>query len=241
MSSHTKLSTSPPLEIPDDWPAEAIPFSWVKALFDQMKFTYGVKFLDQWAGISISGAMRHWAMKLKPLSRAELTVGWSTLETLAWPPTLPEFIKLCRPGIDPVVAFYEALEQGGRRERGEPDEWSSPAIYWAWRKIGAFDFAHSAYAVLRSRWEAALAAEMDKDQPDPIPPQMVALPAPGKTALATERAQQLLADFKVKGMGGSVAAGDGRNWARKILERKARGEPMAIALWESAEQALGMR
>lgn len=207
-----------------------------------MKFAYGVKFLDQWSGIPLSDVMRHWAKKLKPLSRDELTIGWTSLETLAWPPTLPEFIKLCRPVVDPVVAFHEALEQGGRRERGEQDEWSSPAVYWAWRKIGAYDFTHLAYVALKARWEAALAAEMAKADPAPIPAQMVALAAPGKTALSSDKAQQLLADFKTKGMGRSAMVGDdGRNWARKILERKARGESMAIALWETAEHALGMR
>lgn len=242
MSDHTKLSTSPQQnEAVAAWPEGAIPEHWIESLFKKMAFTYGIKFADQWRGIDADGIKRHWAEKLGALSNDELRNGVLKLETRDWPPTLPEFIKLCRPVVDPVVAFHEALEQGGRRERGEPDEWSAPALFWAWSRIGAYDFAHLTYAALEARWKAALTREMEKESPEPIPKQMIALPEPGKTLLATERAQQLLANFKAKGMGDAAASGDGRAWARKILERKKRGEPMAIALWELAEQALGVR
>lgn len=241
MNDHTKLSTSHhESEQPVPWPARAIPEHWIESLFEKMAFTYGTKFADQWRGIDTDGIKRHWAEKLGALTNQELAHGVLKLETRDWPPTLPEFLKLCRPVIDPVVAFHEALEQGARRDRGEPEEWSSPAVFWAWRKIGPYDFSRMTYAVLKPRWEAALAAEMEKDSIEPIPPQMVELPAPGKTMLSSEKARQLLADFKAKGMG-DAAIGDSRRWARLIMERKGKGEQFSIFVVESAEKELGMR
>ncbi|MET3134626.1 hypothetical protein AAKU55_004926 [Oxalobacteraceae bacterium GrIS 1.11] len=236
MSEHMNLSTSTP------WPSNAIPENWVESLFKKMSFTYGVKFADQWRGIDADGLKRHWAEKLGGLTGEELRRGVAKLDTRDWPPTLPEFVKLCKPGIDPMVAYYEAMEQGARRERGDPDEWSCPAIYWAWRKIGVFDFAHAAYATLKPRWEAALAAEFAKEASAPIPAQAKALPAPGKTQLSSEKARQLLDEFNAQDRSGRADVfGDSKRWARNIVARRARGEHMAIAQIEAAEQALGLR
>lgn len=236
MSNSPNLSTSTP------WPEGAIPQHWVESLFTKMAYTYGVKFADQWRGIDTDGVKRHWAEALGVMSDAELRRGVFKLGTRDWPPTLPEFMKLCRPVVDPVVAYHEAIQQGALRERGEPDEWSCPAIFWAWKKIGAFDFTHSAYALLKPRWEAALASELAKEAVEPVPAQMLALPTPGKATLSVESARDLLADFKVKSVrhGVSVAA-DGKRWARNILQRRANGESLEIAQVENAEQALGIR
>ncbi len=240
MNNHAKsISPLTPDHI-EAWPANAIPEKWVEALFNKMAFTYGVKFADQWRGIDAAGIKRHWAEKLGVMTGQELTRGVMRLESRDWPPTLPEFIKLCRPVLDPVVAFHEALEQGGKRERGEPDEWSSPAIYWAWRRLGPYEFAHQVYAILRPRWEAALMAEMEKDPMVPVPAQTVALPAPGKARLSNEKAAQLLGEFKVKTLS-DAGSGDSRRWATRIMARKEKGEHFSIFVVESAERQLGMR
>ncbi|MGF6116681.1 hypothetical protein ABIE30_000651 [Janthinobacterium lividum] len=241
MNDQTTLSTSPLEEQALAWPEKAIPEKWVKALFNKMAFSYGVKFADQWKGIDPDGIKRHWAQKLFVLTTAELTRGVERLDTRAWPPTLPEFLALCRPPIDPSVAFHEALEQGALRDRGEPNVWSSPAVFWAWRKLGAFDCAHSTYAMLRPRWEAALAAELEREVIEPVPAQdPVALPAPGKTMMSSRKAQQLIGAFKLKNLG-DAGHGDGRRWARRIIERKKAGMEFSIFVIECAERELGMR
>src|SRR5450830_1156465 len=97
MNDQTTLSTSPLEEQALAWPEKAIPEKWVKALFNKMAFSYGVKFADQWKGIDPDGIKRHWAQKLFVLTTAELTRGVERLDTRAWPPTLPEFLALCRP------------------------------------------------------------------------------------------------------------------------------------------------
>ncbi|MGK5024604.1 hypothetical protein [Janthinobacterium sp. RB2R34] len=241
MNEQTILSTSPLDEQPLAWPENAIPERWIIALFNKMKFSYGVKFADQWRGIDTEGIKRHWAQKLFVLTTAELTRGVERLDSRAWPPTLPEFLALCRPPIEPSVAFHEALEQGALRTRGEPNVWSSPAVFWAWRKLGAYECARSTYAVLRPRWEAALAAELERDEIEPIPAQdPVALPAPGTSVTPSRKAQQMIGAFKLKSLG-DAAHGDGKRWAGRIMERKKAGAIFSIFVIECAERTLGVR
>ena len=235
MQNHD-LSTSTP------WPEHAIPQTWVESLFKKMAFTYGVKFADAWRGIDPDGVKRSWAEALGVLSSDELVRGVNALVTRDWPPTLPEFLKLCRPSVDPIAAYHEAAEQGALRERGEPDHWSSPAIYWAWVKVGRVAFAQVPYFGLKARWEAALSAEMAKADHDPIPPQMKAVPAPGRAHTSNAAARQLLDGYRLgaREQGANVQA-DPLRWARAILARQERGEPLEIIQIQDAQRALRLR
>lgn len=247
MHEHPTSSISPLDEQLPEWPENAIPERWITALFNKMSFSYGTKFVDQWVGIDPDGIKRHWAQKLFVLTTSELTRGVNRLDSRNWPPTLPEFLALCRPPIDPSVAFHEALEQGAKRERcdpADPDVWSSPAVYWAWRKLGAYECAKHPYAVLRTRWEAALTAELEREGIEPVPkaePKAVALPAPGKGRLSPQRAQQLIGEFKLKNMADASNAGAGLGWARRIKARQKQGAQFSIYVLECAETVLGLR
>jgi hypothetical protein len=237
MSQTNNLSTST-----DPWPEGAIPQTWVESLFKKMAFTYGTRFADQWRGIDPVGVKRHWAEALGSLTSDELCRGVLGLGTRDWPPTLPEFLKLCRPVVDPVAAYHEALEQGALRLRGEPDAWSKPAIFWAWMKVGRVAFSQVPYPMLKGRWEAALAAELAKETHDPIPLHVEALPAPGRASTSVDRARQLLSGFKIgtRRQTATVQA-DPLRWARQIMERRDRGEPLEIVQIKDAERALGIR
>lgn len=236
MHQNQNLSTSIP------WPEHAIPQTWVESLFKKMAFTYGAKFADQWRGIDPEGVKRNWAEALGVLSSAELCRGVNALVTRDWPPTLPEFLKLCRPAVDPIAAYHEAAEQGALRERGEPDQWSSPAVYWAWVKVGRVAFAQVPYFGLKGRWEAALAAELAKAEHAPIPPQMKAMPAPGRASTSVSRARQLLDGFRLgTRAGGANVQADPLRWARDIIARRERGETLEIIQIKDAERALGIR
>lgn len=237
MSDNTKLSTSP-----QSWPESAIPQSWVESLFKKMAFTYGVRFADQWRGIDPDGVKRHWAEALGVLTKEELTRGVMNLGTRDWPPTLPEFLKLCRPVVDPVAAYHEAAEQGALRDRGEMDLWSSPAIFWAWMKVGRTAFNQVPYAMLKGRWEAALTAELAKATHEPIPVKREPLPAPGRGVTSVEQARQLLAGFTLgTRQQTAIVAADPKAWARAIIAKRDRGEPLEMVQIKDAERALGMR
>jgi hypothetical protein len=237
MNQTTNLSTST-----DSWPAGAIPQTWVESLFKKMAFTYGTRFADQWRGIDPVGVKRHWAEALGVLTKDELTRGVMSLGTRDWPPTLPEFLKLCKPVVDPIAAYHEAAEQGALRERGEPDTWSSPAVFWAWMKVGRVAFAQVPYAMLKGRWEAALTAELAKASHEPIPPQMEQLPAPGRATTSVQLARQQLAGFKVRTRCGAVnVLADPLRWARDIIAKSDRGEQLEIVQIKDAKRALGLQ
>lgn len=222
---------------------QPLPISWVEGLFTQMSYAYGKHFADMWAGLNgkqVEEMKGYWAMKLGTLSDEELLRGYSTLDTRAWPPTLPEFIALCRPYLDPVVAYHEACQQGPRRERGEEDRWSHPAIYWAWVSVGAHALTHLPFEQLRARWSEALTRYANDPALPPVPARAIALPAPGATRLQPQRARELLAQLKVRRVHAGPV-GDGRQWAKAVIEKAESGVPVSIAAFEMAEQALGLR
>lgn len=204
----------------ESWPANAMPKRWIESLFERMLFEYGKKFSDQWGGADAEGLKAHWAQRLSDLTNDELKRGVSLLEGREWPPSLPEFRKMCRPPLDMTNAYYEAVNGVQARERGEIGEWSHPAIYWASVKVGAFDLKNQSHAVIKARWEHALQDELAKGEWAAIPEPLVALPAPGSTKTdrdhATKRMQEIQASGVVKKQVDKV---DHKAWAKKILER----------------------
>lgn len=230
MSNVTNLnsSTSPPLQ------------TWVEKLLHYMLLCYGKRLTDQW-GMTDSGELiAAWTEGLEGLSRVELIRGREALRTRTWPPTLPEFIALCRPNLDPVVAHHEACQQGQRRERGEDEQWSHPAIYWAWVSVGAHALTHLPYEQIRSRWCEALLRYANDPALPPVPSRAIALPAPGAARAQPERARSMLAQLKVRSAE-ACPAGSDKRWAVTLLDKAKRGERVTATMYEMAERALGLR
>jgi hypothetical protein len=212
------------------------PKTWVRELFKRMLSMWGNTYLDKWAGADTEQREELWAIELGKLSADELKRGYAGLLTLKWPPDLPTFIQLCRPGADPANAYAEAVAGAQARERGEVGVWSHPAIYWASVAVGAFDLKHKSAAEMRGRWAVAMEREMAKGEWPAVPVPHLALPAPGKSETSAECAAQM-----VKIVGGIVrksAAADGLRWAHRIMERHAAGEPVTTAQLRDARIAL---
>ncbi|WP_226377144.1 hypothetical protein [Burkholderia savannae] len=57
---------------------------------------YGSRFASMWNGVNVSEVQRAWAIELGKLSRDQLKAGSDNLTALPKPPTLPEFVALCR-------------------------------------------------------------------------------------------------------------------------------------------------
>lgn len=202
------------------WPQDAMPKNWIESLFEKMLFEYGKKFSDQWGGANPESLKLHWAQRLADLKNDELRRGVSALQTKDWPPSLPEFRKMCKPSIDPTVAYYEALSGCQSREKGEMGEWSHPSIYWAAVKVGAFDLTHQTYSHMKARWEKALQDEQDKGEWVAIPQPMIALPEPGKSGLSPEKAEQMVKELRAEGITKTVASKtDHKLWAKRIIEQ----------------------
>lgn len=217
-----------------DWPENAVPESWIDSLFARMSAMYGAKFADLWRGTDLAVVRRLWGVELASVSRDELKAGVDALVKRPFPPTLPEFLALCRPPVNYDAALYEAAQQMRLRADGR-DEWSSPAFYWAAVKVGDFDMLNLPHGALIKRFTAALDEVMRGEVP-PVPKRdITAIPAPGKTRAQPEKVQAAVAEAKAlrKEIGN-------REWAKRILERQKRGEKMALAVVQMAKRALGI-
>ena len=214
---------------------DPLPTDWVTRLFDRMLVCFGKRFTDQWASPDPEKLVGYWAERLGGFSAAELKRGVEAMEKMDYPPTLPQFIKLCRPPIDPLAAYYEAVEGVTARERGEVGNWSHPAIFWASVAVGAYDLKGSTYSQIKQRWENALQAEIDKGLWVDIPEPLIALPAPSRRETDRVVAVKVLAGLKDMSGNGKT---DHRRWAKKILERVAAGESMPAVSVRMAKEAL---
>lgn len=217
-----------------DWPADAIPQAWVEKLFGRMSAMYGSKFADLWRGTDLQQVQRVWGQELGSLSNDELRDGVAGLRNRPFPPTLPEFVALCRRPINVDAALYEAAQQLRLRAEGK-DQWSNPAIYWAAIRVGEFDMLNLSHGALVKRFGAALDAVLAQDQIEDVPPRTVALPAPGRAHANADAVQQAVE--KVRAI--QRAPGD-KDWATRILERVKRGEKVPVACHEMAKRALGI-
>lgn len=76
------------------------------------------------------------------------------IEIYGWPPSFPEFLRACRPSLDPEQAFLEAVKQMRLRDSGK-DEWSSAIIFHAAVSMGR-DMMSYNYQQVKARWASAL-------------------------------------------------------------------------------------
>jgi len=221
-----------------EWLEKAGPERVVEWLFDQMLSKWGKQFVDKWSVVDPDKLKRDWCKALFVLTELEFRRGIAKLNEFNYPPSQPEFIRACRPEINPLNAYYEALEGCRRRELGEVGMWSHPAIFWASVRVSAFELKNQTYSQIRQRWEAALSAELAKDQWEAIPAPMIALPAPGKEKPSREAVTKLMETLK--GVGKSVDERiDHKRWARRILEREKAGDKTLTKIQiDFAKQAL---
>lgn len=79
-------------------PNATLPDSWIAKIFEQMSAMYGAKFTTLWNGTDAKAVKTIWAEKLGGFgSRPEcIKAALNALDDHPFPPTLPEFIGLCR-------------------------------------------------------------------------------------------------------------------------------------------------
>lgn len=158
-----------------------------------------------------------------------------------WPPSCAEFIKACKPSIDPTVAYYEAIAGVAARAKGEIGEWSSPAIFWAAMPL-SFDLGQQTYSQIKTRWEKALMDQLEKGEWAPIPKPMIQLAAPGKTQSDRDAATKALQNIGASGV--LKRRSEDTIWYRKILERHKKGDktltPIQISFAKEAARNHGI-
>ncbi len=88
-----------------------LPDAWIERLFGRLEGLYGAKFHDAWRGTDTENVKRTWAEKLGGFAgRPEaLKAALDACDDKPWPPTLPEFIGLCRDAAKRAGPAYVAL------------------------------------------------------------------------------------------------------------------------------------
>lgn len=219
----------------------ALPESWVEKMFHKMLLEYGKKFTDQWGGADTDELIAHWARELGGYTGPEIKRGLAELDKRDWPPTLPDFKKLCRPPINELNAYHEAVAGLEARGKGEVGVWSHPAVFWA-ASLLKTDLMGQTYAQVKSKWEQALKGQMERTEWADIPPARIALPPPDTSPRARSHAAKMLRDLNAAGiMKTSMDGIDHRRWAKLIMRRlENKDKSLSMIQIEFAKIALGV-
>jgi hypothetical protein len=121
-----------------------------------------------WRGVDKEKLKRHWANALEGYTPDELKTGLNDCLTRIFPPTLPEFLMLCRKPIDPQQAFIDACN----------GKFANEAIRRTARKIGSFDLQRTTWAQIKTRWTNELAFQQSQKEP---------VAKPGQSRLSNEQ------------------------------------------------------
>lgn len=171
--------------------------SAIDHLFNRLTGIYGDRFRK---GFPNEGAVKNWkdawsdGLSSEGITLDEVRAGLSgILKTCDWPPTLPEFLRACRPSMDYEASFIEAVNGMQARRNGRNFHWSTPSVYWAAVQLGG-DLSAYPYTALKSRWRNAIDEAVRQDRKE-IPEPLEALPAPNKTYVNQEEARKRIASL----------------------------------------------
>ena len=186
-------------------------------LFAIMSAIYGKLWFEQWADTPQSVMEEVWRSELQGFSNAEIEDGVAACKKLKWPPTLPEFLNLCRPDIDAGFAWKLAGDSMRARQRGEMGNWPDPCIYWAATRLGPFEVMNEPLAKHRVSWVAELErarAEKAKGLLPAVPEPLKALGAPGMAVTPKDEARK-----KIRELLGKVQNPNFRSALAEVSER----------------------
>lgn len=77
----------------------ALPSAWVDRLFQRFSVMYGKHWADQWEGVPMADVKDAWRTELGGIRGEQL--GKALQSCGKFPPTLPEFVALCRQAVTP--------------------------------------------------------------------------------------------------------------------------------------------
>jgi len=150
----------------------------VAELFERLAAILGSGMANVYASADPQRVREEWAQALAGFTADEVKRGLAACRTRKFAPALGEFLHLCRPALDPEVAWIEAERGMAAQGSGQRFEWSHPAVYWAAREL-QHELRSATFAQCRKRWDWQLAREWEKGAwADPPDPTQVALPAP---------------------------------------------------------------
>lgn len=167
-----------------------IPLRRVEDIFERLTAQLGKKFTDLWTGGNSEHIKTEWADGLSGFRGREILRGLKACQTRVFAPTLGEFIRLCRPALDPEIAWLEARAGLLARRSGQLGEWTHPAVFRASQEL-PYQLLNQSPKEHRKAWEWTLQREFDKGWLDDVPPpplQLEIKPATTRPPTAAERA-----------------------------------------------------
>ena len=215
----------------------SLPERWAEEIFKRMESHYGARWVDALGGFDRERVKQAWGEELAGFLPGEISAGLRACTLRPWPPTLPEFLLLCRPLPDSRADFEQARVQMALRLRGKGDDrWSRAAVYWAAVSIGNYDLQTLSWETLRGRWEYALSTARSEQ----IPEYLAALPPAGQQSVTREVAQKRMAVL-LSGIKTPLAKDPSKDWALALARKEAAGEHVAWASRSSWREALGFQ
>lgn len=175
-----------------------------------------------WAGTDPATVKAVWAQDLAGVTAEQLRSALEACKQLDWPPSLPEFLKLCCPPPDYEATFFRAISEVSKPPLDR--HWPDKVTFWAALNFGFTDLKGATYSAAKERWKSCVdAAVKEPDLPDiPAPSPELPPPVPERewASSAVAAARAILNTKR-----------DRHDWARKILERWEAGEALpAISL-----------
>lgn len=209
--------------------------SLIDHLFNRLNGTYPNKWRANFRDLqAIEDWRAAWAEAFddEGLTPADIAQGIKNCHRMFdWPPSLTEFLRACRPNLEPDVAFFEAVRGMQARRNGDRGEWSHPAIFYAAVMVGQHDMLNCSYQQLESRWKKALSEQLAVGHWNEVSGPVQALPAPGKDITSQAEGQKRIQELAAQAFS---TGSDHKRWARKILERPKGRSTVALAMARAA-------
>jgi hypothetical protein len=196
-----QLSTHSTLKVGSSTHHPPVRIESVEAIFSTLHAQFGTKFADFFAGVDPHRVKSEWREALGVFHSSELTRGLAACRTRSFVPSLGDFLRLCRPALDPETAWIEASEGMRQRIRGRSVDWSHPAVYRAACSM-AFELRESGFKEHRRIWAWRLNIEFEKGWGEDVPLAPTSLlshtsvPTRKATAAEREKLAQLCAQMK---------------------------------------------
>lgn len=238
----TELPSAPSTRPLSQWfnPMPELGISLIDHLFNRLDGAYPGKWrqmfrnqqaIDNWAESWVE------AFEEEGITPHDVKVGLrESRKRYGWPPSVSEFMQACRPALDPMKAYYEAVAGVQARAAGEMGVWSHPAIYWASVPLGV-ELREQTFSQVKARWENSLQQQLAKGTWEPVPQPYLQLTSPGKSATSSAAAKQAIANL-VSSVVNKPASTDPKAWARNLLARVAAGEKLTPVQVQMAKDAL---
>lgn len=150
-------------------PPRALSVDVLAGLFERLAGIFGQQMSQAFEGIE-KNSRKEWSEALAAFSAEEIENGIIRCRTKhrGYAPNLPEFLHLCRPSLDPEIAWIEAERGLKALSMGTRFTWSHVAVYWAAKECSV-DIRTRTYSEVKKKWEYVLGQQFAAGSWEPIP------------------------------------------------------------------------